>query len=382
MASVRGKRRSAAVYRRRRRGAATLLVALAVAATLGVESALGDEAVGPDAAEIERMYLATVPERALIGQRLMVEMEGSATPELIRQAREGEIGGVIVFPPLGQPPEELRREIVRLQDAASVGGRPPLLVSTDQEGGEIKRLPEGPPDSAPRGLASGKGSEARAAGDETGRYLARLGINVDLAPVLDVPASSSSFIASRAFGDDVDVVSAAGIAFAEGLTDGGVIPAAKHFPGLGKAVANTDLEPSRVDAEEGELQDDLAPFRDAIAREVPMIMVGHATYTALDPRLPAALSGAAVSELLRDELGFDGVVISDDLGAGAVLAASSEREAPVAATQAGIDILLFAQSEDAGPARGALEDALKRGELTRTRLEQSLVRILRLKESI
>jgi beta-N-acetylhexosaminidase len=382
MATVRGKRPSGAVYRRRRRGAAALLVALGTVASLGLEWAFGDEAAGPDPAEIERLYLATVPERALIGQKLMVQMDGSATPALIRQAREGEIGGVIVFPPPGQPPEELRREIDRLQDAAREGGQPPLLVSTDQEGGEIKQLPEGPPDTAPRELASGERSQARAAGEETGRYLARLGINVDLAPVLDVPASSSSFIVSRAFGNDPDVVSAAGVAFAEGLTDGGVIPAAKHFPGLGKAVADTDLEPSRVDAEERELQDDLAPFREAIAREVPMIMVGHATYTALEPRLPAALSGAAVSELLRGQLGFDGVVISDDLGAGAVRAMSSEQEASIAAAQAGIDILLFAQTEDAGPARGALEDALERGELTRTRLEESLVRILRLKESV
>jgi beta-N-acetylhexosaminidase len=382
MASVRGKRPSGAVYRRRRRAAAAVLVAVATAATVAVEGAIGEGAVGPEPAEIERPYLAALPERALIGQRLMVQMEGSATPELIRQAREGEIGGVIVFPPIGQPPHELRREIERLQDAATEGGQPPLLVSTDQEGGEIKRLPEGPPDRSPQQLGSGDVTEARATGRETGRYLAGLGINVDLAPVLDVPASSSSFISSRAFGDDPNVVAAAGVAFAEGLAEGGVIATAKHFPGLGEAVADTDLGPSRIDAEERELQDGLGPFREAIAREVPMIMAGHATYTALDPRLPAALSAAAVSELLRGELGFNGVVISDDLDAGAVRAASSEREAPVAATQAGIDILLFAQTEDSAPARGALNDALERGELNRSLLEQSLVRILRLKESI
>jgi beta-N-acetylhexosaminidase len=372
-----------AVFRRRRRVALALLVALATLGLLALETLLGDETVGPRPAEIEREYLSAVPVDALVRQRLMVRMDGSATSDLVRQARQGEIGGVIVFPPPGQPTDRLSDEIARLQAAARDGKRPPLLVAIDQEGGLVKRLPEGPPNRSPRELgAPGDEAAARAEGRRTGRYLARLGINVDLAPVLDVPASPGSFIAARSFGTDPRVVAANGSAFAEGLEAGGVIPAAKHFPGLGRAIANTDLERSEIDAPESALGEDLAPFREAIARGVPMVMVGHAIYRALDPDAPAALSPTVVGDLLRRELGFEGVAISDDLGAGAVRAAAPEPKAAVAAAAAGIDVLLYASSSDAAPAREALLRAADRGELGRTGLERSLVRILELKRDL
>jgi beta-N-acetylhexosaminidase len=348
---------------------------------LALEAVPGDERVGPGRAEIEQLYLNAVPEDALIGQRLMVRMDGAATRDLVGQARSGEIGGVIVFPQPGQPTDQLREEIARLQEAAEDGGWPPLLVATDQEGGEIKRLPEGPPDQAPAELgAPGDEAAARKAGIHTGRYLARLGINVDLAPVLDVPSSPSSFVSGRAFGTDPRVVAANAAAFAEGLEAGGVIPAAKHFPGLGKAIANTDLERSEIDAPRSALGEDLAPFREAIARGVPMVMVGHAVYRALDPDSPAALSPRVVGDLLRGKLGFQGVAISDDLGAGAVRAAAPLRKAAVAAAGAGIDILLFASTAEVGPGRDALLRAAGRGELGRTGLEQSLLRVAELKQ--
>jgi beta-N-acetylhexosaminidase len=350
---------------------------------VSLDAALADGEVGPDPAAFERRALDAVPERTLIGQKLMVRMEGTATRGLIRAARNGEIGGVILFPPPGQPSGELRDQISRLQEAAREGGRPELLVSIDQEGGEVKRLPDGPPDRSPPELsAPGDEAAARRAGRETGRYLARLGINVDLAPVLDVPSSSLSFVAARAFGTDPRVVAANGVAFAEGLEKAGVIPAIKHFPGLGRAVANTDFGPSEIDAPRGNLDIDLAPFRKAIAREVPMVMVGHALYTALDRDNPAALSEAIVGELLRGELGFGGVVISDDLGAGAITAAASEGETAVAAAAAGIDVLLYAGTGDPAPAEEALREALRKGELDRAALERSLLRIGRLKASL
>jgi beta-N-acetylhexosaminidase len=376
-------RRDEALFRRRRRTAAGVLIALVALVAIALEDALGDDRAGPHPREIERMYLSAVPDRALVGQMLMVRMEGSATPELLRGAREGEIGGVILFPPPGQPEDELRAQVRRLQRAASDGGRPPLLVAIDQEGGEVKRLPQGPPDrSAPELAEGGDVAEASAAGRDTGRYLARLGINVDLAPVLDVPSSEASFMTSRAFGDEPRAVAELGGAFAEGLEAGGVIPTVKHFPGLGRAVANTDLGPSEVDASERELEDDVQPFREAIARRIPMVMVGNAIYGALDPEAPAALSRAVVTDLLRGDLGFEGVAISDDLGAGAIEAAASEREAAVAAARAGIDVLLYAGTDDPGEGREALRDALDRGELGRAIIERSLVRILELKERI
>ena len=353
-----------------------MLAALAIA----IEAVAGDGRVGPTSDEIDALGRDAVSDRELIGRRLMVRMDGVATPELARQARKGEIGGVIAFPPPGQPADELKDEIASLQRAARRAGRPPLVVAIDQEGGEVRRLPEGPPDRAPSELtAPGDEPVARREGRRTGRFLAELGIDVDLAPVLDVPASPSSFISSRAFGADPRVVAANGVAFAVGLQRGGAVPTAKHFPGLGRAVANTDLERSEIDVPRRRLDEDLAPFREAIARGVPAVMTGHATYDALDPDLPAALSPEVVDGVLRGELGFGGVVITDDLGAGAVRDAMSVPEAAVAAAAAGNDILLLAQTPNAADALAALEKAVERGELDRSGLERSALRVLELK---
>ena len=371
------------VYRRRRAVAGAAAVVVLAAAATGVESALGGPKTGPGPAAIEQHYLDAVPERSLIAQRLMVSMDGTATKDLVRQARRGEIGGVIVFPGLGQPADDVGKQVARLARAAQRGGQPPLLVATDQEGGEIKRFPEGPPGPSPAELgASGKPAAARKAGRETGRYLDGLGINVDLAPVLDVPTSDLSFMASRAFAREANTVGKVGVAFARGLERGGVVPTAKHFPGLGRAVANTDLGRSEIDASKDDLDQDLIPFRDAIAAGLPMIMVGSAVYTALDPDAPAALSQKVVDGLLRDQLGFEGVVISDDLQAGAVQEAADESEAAVDAAGAGIDVLLFAKTNDAsGPAK-ALRKAAKGGELDRDDLERSFKRVVELKDSL
>ena len=373
-------RPSGPVLRRRRRAGGALFAVAVAAVALAIEAAAGNESVGPSPRQIEELGRDAVSDRELIGQRLMVRMDGVATPQLKRQARDGEIGGVIAFPPTGQPTDELEAEIAALQRAARGAGRPPLLVAIDQEGGEVKRLPEGPPVRSPSELsAPGDEPVARREGRRTGRFLAGLGIDVDLAPVLDVPSSPSSFIASRAFGSDPRVVAANGVAFAAGLQSGGATPTAKHFPGLGRAVANTDLERSEVDASRRRLDEDLAPFREAIARGIPAVMTANATYRALDPDLPAALSPAIVEGLLRDELGFEGVVITDDLGAGAVRDVMSEPEAAAAAARAGDDVLLLAQTADAGDSLAALEQAVASGELDRAGLERSALRLLALK---
>lgn len=372
---------SAALLRRRRRVAGAVLAVAVATVALAVEAAVGDGRVGPTTDEIERLGRDAVPDRELIGRLLMVRMDGVATPELARQARRGEIGGVIAFPPPGQPTGELKDEVAKLQREARSGDHPPLLVAIDQEGGEVKRLPAGPPDRAPSELAApGDEPVARREGRRTGRFLAELGIGVDLAPVLDVPASPSSFISSRAFGADARVVAANGVAFADGVERGGATPTAKHFPGLGQAIANTDLEPSEVDASRRRLDEDLAPFREAIARGIPAVMTANATYPALDPDRPASLSPAVVDGLLRGELGFDGVAITDDLGAGAVRDVMPEPEAAVAAAEAGNDVLLLAGTADGGDALAALEQAVRRGELDRAALERSALRVLALRQ--
>jgi beta-N-acetylhexosaminidase len=364
------------VYRRRR------LIALATLAVAFLLLVLGLRAVVNDDGEVAAPADPEIPLETLVGQRLMVRMDARATPTLLRAARDGELGGVIVFPPSGADSEAIAREIERLQQAAREARQPPLLIATDQEGGVVKRFPAGPPAESPPALGQAGAATARAAGEETGSYLVALEINADLAPVLDVAWEPESAVASRAFGPDAETVSEAGVAFAEGLGSAGAVATAKHFPGLGRATANTDLAPVSVSAARIDLERDLEPFQAAIDAAVPMIMLSNATYPALDPDAPATWSRRIVSGLLRDELGFDGVVITDDLGAGAVTAEAAPERAAVRAAEAGADVLLLANQTSPEPAFRELLAAARAGTLERRELERSYERIIELKRGL
>jgi beta-N-acetylhexosaminidase len=357
-------------------------VALVVLVVVLASGGDGDDAPATPAAALPAECAGDAPEdvRRRLGGRLVVRMEGEATTPLLRQARAGEIAGVVLFPPEGQDPAALSAEVERLQAAAAKSGGSPLVVAIDQEGGEVKRLPSLPPDVAPPELA-GDPVAAEQQGRATGEALAGLGVNVDLAPVLDVPASPDSFVASRAFGDDPAGVAAAGTGFATGLADGGVEAAAKHFPGLGRSAANTDLEPSEVAARERALRGDLEPFSASIDAGIGLVMLSSATYPALDPDAPAFASPAIADELLRDELGFAGATITDDLGAGAVRAVYSPGEAAVAAAAGGSDLLLFALDSQPG-ALDELVRAAEGGELDPGAIEASCARIAALRAGL
>ena len=307
-------------------------------------------------------------------------MEGKATRPLLRQARAGEIGGVVLFPPEDVDPASLAAEIDRLQAAAAEAGDLPLIVSIDQEGGEVKRLPELPPELSPAEIG-GDAAEAQAQGLATGQALAELGINVNLAPVLDVPTRPDSFISSRAFASSPKRVAEAGTAFAEGLEAGGVAATGKHFPGLGSATGNTDLGPAEVTAEDPiQVLDSLKPFREAIAAGLDLVMLSSATHLAVDPRREAFAS-EKVEELLRDRIGFTGVTITDDLEAGAVSAIYDREAAALAAARAGADLLLFALSSEPGVFDGLVAMA-KRGGIDPASIETSCVRVVDLRAAI
>jgi beta-N-acetylhexosaminidase len=338
----------------------------------------GDPAAGAPACP-ETIAAST---RRLAGQMLMVRMEAAATDDLRARAAAGELGGVILFPPEGADPGAIGSEVDRLRAAAERSGSPAPLVATDQEGGDVERFPSLPPSaSAPEMAAEGRAAVA-AQGEATGRALRELGIDVDLAPVLDVPGVDGAFMASRAFSSDPAEVAKLGVAFGTGLQGAGVAAAAKHFPGLGLAVQNTDLEPSAIDASRDQLEPGLEPFTAAIDAGIELVMVANATYPALDPDEPASQSGRVVDGLLRDRLGFDGVVITDDLGAGALTGAGlDEGAAAVGAADAGADLLLIALS-DGSAAHDALVAAIRSGDLQRERLLASCARITALRERL
>jgi beta-N-acetylhexosaminidase len=320
--------------------------------------------------------------KRLAGAVLMIRMEDTVTADLLRLARHGELGGVILFPAIGTSSSALSEEVGKLARAARRAGYPEPLVAVDQEGGVVKRLPDEPPDLAPDAIAESGGTRAaHAQGLATGNALAGLGIDVDLAPVLDL-GGPRSFVASRTFGDEPSRVVSLGVAFAGGLADGGVAATAKHFPGLGLASEDTDAAPSTVDASRTDLAPGLEPFRAAVHASIPLVMVANATYPAYDPDRPASLSPRVIGGLLRDRLGYDGVVITDDLEAGALTGAGIDAaDAALAATRAGADLLLFAL-DDGAAARQALVGALRGGTLDRQHLIESCARLAALRAAV
>ncbi|MGA9761151.1 MAG: glycoside hydrolase family 3 N-terminal domain-containing protein [Gaiellaceae bacterium] len=329
----------------------------------------------------ERLQQPTLSQ--LVGQHLLVRMKGMApTASLLARVRRGEIGGVVLFTDNYRSPEGARRLIVKLQAAARAGGQLPLLIAIDQEGGAVKRLP-GPPTEAPSKMASV--ATAHAQGLATGRYLHGLGIDLDLAPVLDVPASPRAFIAPRAFSSNATLVGARGTAFAEGLIDGGVAASPKHFPGLGRLLRSTDFAPGRIKADRAALARDLSPFRVAIDAGMPALMVGTASYPAYGDDLPAACSAQIVTGLLRGSLGFQGVVLSDDLNTPGVRPVAPFPGSVIRAVKAGVDMIYVsgAGSGTGGSvseqAYSALLQAARRGTITRSQLQASYDRVQELK---
>jgi beta-N-acetylhexosaminidase len=314
----------------------------------------------------------------LVGQHLLVRMQGTIpSASFLRRIRTGQIGGVVLFQN-NATPAQVPALVAKLQAAARSGGQLPLVIAVDQEGGVVKRLP-GPPTLAPSAMRSA--AVARAQGIATGRYLRGLGINVDLAPVLDVPASGADFIFSRAFATSPAEVAARGVPFAQGLVAGGVAATAKHFPGLGRLTQSTDYVLETVHASKTALAADLIPFKKAIAASVPAVMVGTAVYPGYGDDLPAACSAGVVTRLLRGTLHYEGVVLSDDLDTAGVSARIAPTQATVQAVKVGVDMVYIAGVNGSGGdaigerAFAALLRAAKDGTLTHAALIASYNRI-------
>lgn len=305
---------------------------------------------------------------------------------LLARIRAGEVGGVILFGANVTTQAALTALIATLRNAAAAGHQPTLLIAVDQEGGSVKRIPWAPPTLSPPDMGrDASTSTARDQGVRTGEALRSLGINVNFAPVADVPASTKSFmyLQGRTFSFGAQETSTLSGAFAAGLFSSGVIPTFKHFPGLGYALDDTDTHVVTIDQSVTTLDPGLLPYRAAIAAGEPLIMLSNATYPAWDARNGAGWSHAISIGLLRDQLGFAGVTITDSLSGTA-----SSRGVPVAslatlAAAAGTDLLLVTGDEASTDAvyRSLLRDAAA-GRIPVARLQASYHRILALKASI
>jgi beta-N-acetylhexosaminidase len=317
----------------------------------------------------------------LLGQRIMVGMNGtSANAALLQTVREGRVGSVILFGANITGRAQLEALTRSLQHAARHGGNPPLLIAVDQEGSQVKRLPAGPPDlSPPQIAASGSVAVASREGRATGSYLKGLGINMDLAPVVDVPTFAGAFIwkQGRAFSFSAGAVAKYATPFALGIQSAGAAATAKHFPGVGSAGVDTDNKLDVLRPSSAQRSDALTPYRALIPRGIDAIMLSTAAFPAYDrTTTPTALSWPMVQGLLRGRLHFRGVTITDALGT----PTGHEATAGVLAASAGADILLYT---DSAPGElPALQSALHGGRLRLAEAQASYARIVALKRRV
>ncbi len=288
-------------------------------------------------------------------------------------------GGIILFRRNVGAPAAVRNLTDRLHALPS---KP--LVSIDHEGGRVLRLGE-PFTQFPAAADVGRHGDPMMAyrvGQAMGAELRVAGIDMNFAPVLDVHSRPENpIIGDRAFGSDPAQVATLGVAALRGLLDGGVIPCGKHFPGHGDTEVDSHLELPVVRRERAELEAvELPPFRAAINAEVPALMTAHVLYPALDPTAPATVSRHILTGLLRDEMGFGGVVASDDIEMRAITAHQAIGDAAVAALDAGVDLVLVCGDlGNAATAVAAVEAAVRSGQLMRGRIEAAAARVERLR---
>ncbi|HXY40856.1 MAG TPA: beta-N-acetylhexosaminidase [Vicinamibacteria bacterium] len=322
-----------------------------------------------------------------VGQRFAIGFEGhTASAEARALLREFGVGSVILFARNVDGPEQVAELVRELQEAArDAGHEQPLLVAVDQEGGRVARLRD-PWTVWPSARAVGRaGSEetARKVGAAIASELRACGVVVDFAPVVDVDTNPDNpVIGDRSFGDDPDLVGRLGAAMVRGLQEAGVAACAKHFPGHGDTALDSHLELPAVDHSRARLEDvELRPFRKAIEAGVAMVMTAHLLVREIDDTRPATLSEPIVTGLLRKDLGFGGVVATDDLDMKAVAKHWPAAQVGVLAARAGCDLLCCCRNHDAQVAAiEGLIRATEAGEIPFKEAEASEKRLRGLKE--
>lgn len=357
--------------------------------TLGLSTvaALAALALGSTGAPPAPRGTAPLPhlgDAQLVGQRLIAGFEGHDPPAgLERRIRAGRLAGVILFADNFGSRADAARLVSKLQSIPRPRGlRAPLLVLLDQEGGAVRRLP-GPPSMSAEQMGQAGASTCRRQGASTAELLRSTGINVDLAPVLDVARPGSAIEQEhRSFGRDPQAVAACGGAFAAALDRNGVVPTAKHFPGLGTARLNTDEAVQRIETSRRRLRRfDEAPYHrfigDGSADRV--VMISSAIYPAFAGR-PAAFSGRFARRELRTRLGFEGASITDALETTSTEAFGGPTRAARFAARAGTDLLLFTDLNSARNAARPLREQLR--SRSRGRFRESVRRVLALRSGL
>ena len=327
----------------------------------------------------ERLAGMTVEQK--VGQLLVAGIDGLEPGADGAQAvADYQVGGVILF---GRNVESAG-QLTQLTNGLKAlnGDYVPLFLSVDQEGGRVDRMPP-EVDALPAAYDYIQaGGDPQARGQVLAAECVAFGLNLNFSTCLDVWSNpENTVIGDRAYGTDWESVTQAGLAVNQGLTEGGVIPVVKHFPGHGDTLEDSHETLPVVDKTLEELkEDELKPFQAAVDQGVPVVMVGHILMRQIDPENPASLSEQVVTSLLRQEMGFDGVVCTDDLTMAAISDSYGMGEAAVLAVEAGCDLLLVChEADNLTAARDALLEAVNSGRISMDRLDESVYRLLSLK---
>ncbi|AEB08166.1 beta-N-acetylhexosaminidase [Desulfobacca acetoxidans] len=280
------------------------------------------------------------------GQMLMVGIPGLHLDEVARTLiRDLQVGGIILFKRNISHPQQVAELIDACQQTALAASGYPLLVAVDQEGGPVQRFrhPWLETPSARQMGAAGDLAAIEHSAQRVAQELQLMGVNVNLAPVLDVARNPDCPLWERSYSADPEAVVRCGLAAVRGYLAGGVLPVVKHFPGLGATRLDSHLDLPTVEGGTDAGNEDLFPFREAITAGIPAVMCAHLLVPSWDSNLPTSLSPVAVTRILRQHLKFFGLIFSDDLEMGAITRKWPVPEAARRAVAAGIDIILICE---------------------------------------
>lgn len=317
-----------------------------------------------------------------IGQMLLVGFNGTSINEELNTLVEDEkVGGLILFKGNIETSSQLKSLV---EDIKKLDASVPLFISIDEEGGRVSRLPDDTnkfPSASEIGAKDDEGYSYEN-GIKMGKVLSNYGINMDFAPVLDIYSNNkNTVIGDRAFGNNEEIVSTMGIAMMKGLQDENIIDCVKHFPGHGDTEVDSHVGLPIVYKNLEELEKfEFIPFKKAIESNCDVVMVSHIVLNEIDSKNPSSLSKTVISGLLRENLGFDKVVITDDMNMSAITNTISVEKASIESIKAGSDIILIGGGLDTiTSVIREIESAIKNGDLSEDRIDESVYRILELK---
>lgn len=330
----------------------------------------------PEEKTLENM---TLEQKA--AQTVVAGLSGTEVDEDFQALADRGIGGTILF---GSNITDSSQLVTLTNQIKACAGEVPIMIAMDEEGGDVTRLPDDvlSMPSAYSIACVGSTEYAKLAGQNLGNQIKAFGLSSGFSPVLDIWSNpDNTVIGTRAYGTTADEVCTYGTEALRGIMSTGTIAVAKHFPGHGDTDVDSHYGLPVVTKTKAELEEmELKPFKAAIASDIPGIMVGHILCSELDPDNPASLSKAIVTNLLKGELGFNGVVFTDDLTMGAVSEQYTADEAAVRALKAGCDMLLVCfEYENAENTIDAIVSAVKNGQLDEERLDDAVLRILTIK---